>query len=476
MRRRALLGMGVVGLAGAATCSWWSWEPQPRPDLVALTGRQTRQVVPANVESELWAVLRVTVDEGADEERPPVHVGLVIDTSASMAGPPLEAAKAAAIELVGALQDGDRLTVVTFDSRAALVVPSVALDDDARDEARRLLAEIEARGTTDLAAGLQLALGDLLPHTGEGRVTRLVLLSDGVPNDASAIPSAVAQASGAGITVTALGFGLDYDETLLASVAQQTGGTFHFLEAPADLVPIFREENLRLQGVEARELVLSLTTGPGVALREVVGHAVALPQPRLYLGLGDLSRGEERVVVVRLAVGPHRAGATIELLDAMLTYRDPRTGATMDQDAVFLSAHAEDDATALAQAIDPELEREIESAKAAALTLQAVALSRQGDDASARDVLQAAAPAAAAAAKRLDDGTLAEQVDDINALVDALERADEDDGDEPAPGLASTPGSGGGGPPKTSGWYRRQAVRRAHGNAMNNFQARKNRR
>lgn len=468
MKRRAFIGVGGLGLAGLVMGSWWRSAPGVGPDRVSLGGQPSRRFVPADVGTELWAVLRVAVDEGPTEDRPPVHVGLVIDTSASMEGAPIEAARAAATELVGALHDGDRLTVVTFDSRARLVVPSVEIDDDARQECRQALAAIEARGTTDLAAGLHLALGDLAPHASQGRVSRVVLLSDGVPNDASSIPAAVAQASAAGITITALGFGLDYDESSLASIAQQTGGTFHFLEAPAELVPLFREENLRLQGVEAQQMVLTLTTGPNVELREVVGHSLALPQPRVSLGLGDLSRGEERVVVVRLAAGPHRAGATIELLDAALTYRDPRTGAAMDQDAVFLSARAEDDDAVLAESIDPEIEREIHSAKAAALTLHAVDLSRRGERSEARTLLQVAAPVAAEAAQRLDDGVLAGQVEDINALVEVLEESEP----SPEPGPDSGVGSTAARPRRSDP---RQAVRRAHSNAMINFQARKNR-
>lgn len=467
MKRRAFVGMGIVGLAGTATCSWWKSAPPEPLDLVSLHSRQSRGFVPADVGTELWAVLHIEVDEGPTEQRPPVHVGLVIDTSGSMEGEAIEAARTAAAELVRSLQDGDRLTVVTFDSKPVLVVPCVELDDDARDESLEKIAAVQARGTTDLAGGLHVALSDLLPHASEGRVTRLVLLSDGVPNQADSVPSAIAQAASAGITVTALGFGLDYDETLLSSIAQQTGGTFHFLEAPTDLVPIFREENLRLQGIAAKELVLTLTTGPNVELREVVGQAFALPQPRLAMYLGDLSRGEERVVVVRLAVGPHRVGAAVELLDAALSFRDARTGITVDHHAVFLSARAEDDATALAETIDPEVEREIESAKAAAFTLQAVALSRQGNDVDALYMIEQAAPAAAEAAVRLDDDRLREQAEEMEALVGVL-------------GNGPIQGSGGvatkrpdASPEPRAAPKQRRLLRKAHGNAMSNFQARK---
>lgn len=468
MKRRSFVGMGILGVVEAATCSWWQSGPPEPLDLVHLDSQQSRHLVPADVGTELWAVLRIRVDEGPTEERPPVHVGLVIDTSASMEGEAIEAARVAASELVRSLHDGDRLTVVTFDSKPELVVPSVELDDDAREESLAKIAAIEARGTTDLAGGLYLALSELRPHASEGRVTRLLLLSDGVPNRADAIPSIATEAASMGITVTALGFGLDYDETLLSSIAQQTGGTFHFLATPADLVPIFREENLRLQGIAAKEMRLTLTTGPGVELREVVGQSYALPMPQLHMWLGDLSRGEERVVVVRLAVGPHRAGATVELLDGALTFEDPTTGQTLDHHAVFLSARAEGDAAVLAEAVDPAVEREIESAKAAALTLHAVALHREGHDEDARQMLQHAAPVAAEAAARLGDERLAVQSEEMEALVGVLGE-DGEEGEE-----ASGPGSGSGslGAPRRPPEQRKR-LRQAHADAMTNFQARK---
>ncbi len=463
MKRRTLLTMGTLGAAGLATYAWWGREPSAPIDRLRLSAEQSRQSVPAEVGTELWAVLHIDIDEGPDQERPPVHVGLVIDTSASMQGAPIQAARQAATELIDALRDGDRLSVVTFDSKAALIVPNAELDDDVREQAREAVAAIEARGTTDLAGGLEMVLSDISPYVAEGRLTRVVLLSDGVPNEDANIPSLAARASAQGITVTALGFGLDYDETLLGSIAQQTGGTFHFLQEPAALVALFRDENRRLQGVEAKEIVLSLTTGPNVELMEVVGHTFALPQPRLQLGLGDLSQGEQRVVVVRLAVGPHRSGAIVELLDAAVQYVDPRTGASVDHHAVFLSAGAADDAAVLAETLDPAIEREIERAKAAAFTLQAVSLTRDGNVGQARDVLVDAMPVAVEVANRLDDPQLLEQAGEMEELAQSLEDAPAE-GSEGA-GVAA-------GKPRMAESRRKSAVRQAHGNAMSNFQAR----
>lgn len=475
MKRRKFFGIGAVGLFGAATCSLWDRGPTAVVPALTLVSAQSSEYVAAERESELMAVLKVVVDEGPADDRPPVHVGLVIDASASMGGAPIGAARAAAAELIEALHEGDRLTVVTFHSRADLVVENVEIDDDTREESLEKVAAIEARGTTDLAAGLSTALQDLSPHVSQGRVTRVVLLSDGVPNDASTIPYAVDQANGMGVTITALGFGLDYDETLLASIAQQTGGTFHFLAEPEDLVPVFRAENLRLSGIAAQNITLSLTTGPNVDLLEVVGQSFALPQPSLDLGLGDLSRGEERTVVVRLRVGAHRDGATVELLDGRLSYSDPKTGEYVECD-VFLSAHAEADEARLAVAMDPAVESEIKNAEVAAITLSAVSMARQGQGASAYRMLQSAAPVAAESAARLDDSRLQEQVEYMNELSSTLE--DEEDELPPEESiqdgtvgdLVNAPTAGKRAQPRSS--KSKLTIRKAHNNAVDNLQTR----
>lgn len=427
-------------------------------------------------------MMEVSVDEDVHFERPPVQVGLVIDASASMTGAPIEAARQAAIELVEALADGDRLSVVVFGSRAQLVVPSVVIDDDSRTECREKIESIEVHGTTDMAAGLQSALADLEPHVGSGRVSRLVLLSDGIPNTPWAVEGACSRASGLGIPITALGFGLDYDEALLAHVAQTTGGAFTFLEQPDELVPLFRRENERLAGIVAQDLTLSLTTGPRVQIVEVVGQAVGVPTTSVGLALGDLSRGEVRTVVVRLSVGPHPSGATAELLDGQLGYRDPVSGHWLEE-AVFVSAVAEDDEALLAQAAAPCFERELQNARAAAVTLQAVNLAREGKRGAAKEALSKAEPVVNSAADRLEDSRLREQavlMGELSAqLADEEETIDEPEGageyrgsGAPVGGLGgprAAPQSGLGGKLSSSG---ERSLRRAHSNAMYNLQTR----
>src|SRR5262249_45613257 len=141
--------------------------------------------------------------------RPPIHVVLVMDSSGSMEGPAIARAREAARALVDGLADGDHLAVVTFDSQSRVLVPSTVLDAKTRADARARVDARAARGPTAPAGGLQLGLAEAQRgYLGDG-VNRLVLLSDGLPNDEAPIAALVQQAASMRVAVTALGLGLE---------------------------------------------------------------------------------------------------------------------------------------------------------------------------------------------------------------------------------------------------------------------------
>jgi Ca-activated chloride channel family protein len=88
-----------------------------------------------------------------DEPRPPLNLGLVIDASGSMSGPPLEAAKAATRALLEKLATTDHLSLVSFASDVVVHAEAVKLDGEGRAEIGRALRPLVTRGSTDLFAG-----------------------------------------------------------------------------------------------------------------------------------------------------------------------------------------------------------------------------------------------------------------------------------------------------------------------------------
>ena len=409
--------------------------PAPDPRLVDLASALPHKLLAADRASEVQVRLRIDAGKLASARRPPINVVLVMDSSGSMEGDAIADARTAALALVDGLGDGDHLAVVTFDSLARVLVPSTTIDKTTRADARARVETMTARGTTDLAGGLTLGLAEAGRGYLQDGVNRLVLLSDGVPNDDAAIAGLTQQAAGMRVAVTALGLGLEYNETLLAALAQNTGGKFHFIEDSDQVVAVFRDEVLRLEQVVARNLSLQLLPGPGVTIEGVLGHTTSPTANRgVVLGLGDLGEATHRDLIVRLRVGPHRDGASLELMDAILGFQDAVAGAGQLERRVFVSAKTTNDPQAIAASRDLEVERQIARALADAATLDAIALARQGQLAAAVATIDRAEPNARAQSKQLDDPELKTQADGLAKLRKALPTLG------PAPQPMSAPG------------------------------------
>ncbi|MGC9668319.1 VWA domain-containing protein [Planosporangium sp. 12N6] len=144
-------------------------------------------------------------------------VVLVLDTSGSMDGARLNAAKAAATGYADALPPDVRLGLVSVSDRPATVL---APTPD-RAAFRAAVAGLAAHGGTALYDGVRQAAG-LLTGTGERRV---VVLSDGADTDSGATPAAVrAQLATAGVTLDGIAYGPDAESPAMSDLAAGTGG------------------------------------------------------------------------------------------------------------------------------------------------------------------------------------------------------------------------------------------------------------
>jgi Ca-activated chloride channel homolog len=109
----------------------------------------------------------------ADVDKIPLNVVLVLDSSASLEGQPMEYLRSAATGLLGALNSADRAALVSFNEAVAIrAEPSID-----RAPLLKALHTLEANGTTSLidGVGAGLALSD--PRGGRSLT---VVFSDGV--------------------------------------------------------------------------------------------------------------------------------------------------------------------------------------------------------------------------------------------------------------------------------------------------------
>jgi Ca-activated chloride channel family protein len=390
-----------------------------QPVELEVVAELANRFVPAGKPGEVLARIRIHSPESGGTERPRANIGLVVDTSGSMEGDAIVQARAAALTLLGDLRDGDVLSIVVFGSAPEVLVPATVLDATARAKIRTDIERMKATGTTDLAGGLQLGLQQVQSQARAGEINRIVLVSDGVPNDESSIAGMAQQARNMAIPITALGLGLEYHETLLGQIAQGSGGKFHFVEDPAKVASVFREEVLSIDRLAARGVALTLTPGPGVAILEVPGFSAGYSGRNVVIGLPDLAEGETQQVIVRLSVSEHRDGANVELLDGVVSYADAHTGAGM-QERTFVGARATADAAELGTGVNLDVTVAAARATTAAATLQIVSMARGGDVKGATGMLDQTVKTARALEKTMPDAELARLVDALVELRPTL--------------------------------------------------------
>ncbi len=177
----------------------------------------------------------------------PISAGLLVDTSASMAGGLDEVAEAARSFVEQTIEERDRLTLISFDSRPKV---EVRFSNDG-DEISAALDGMRASGSTALYDSLIFALHYFDGVKGQ---KALLLLSDGT-DEASrfGFQNALETARRAGVTVYVIGMkelAADYQSReTLRDLAKITGGRAFFIEELSELPAIYEriQQELRSQ-------------------------------------------------------------------------------------------------------------------------------------------------------------------------------------------------------------------------------------
>lgn len=411
--RLAFLGTAAIALAAChppkpprVIASTAAPEPiaAPTRSLVAMDALGAASLVDDGGDHDFAVRVRVTAPPLLADQRPPLSLALVLDTSGSMEGPAIAAARDAARTLVERMGDRDRVTIIAFHSQSEVLVPMLTLDEAGRRRALTAIDGIRATGTTDLGGGLGLALDELARNRTGAGIERMVLLSDGVPNDGATLGALVDRATRERIAISALGLGLEFDEALLGRIAQDTGGEYLYAPDADAVARVFDEEITRMQTLVASNLVLTVKPGPGVVLGDAPWLTAIAANRQAFLG--DLAAGEIRDVFIPVVLAPHADGATIEVLDADLAFVDVATRQAEGRHA-FVGVKASDDDAAIAAAVVIDLATGKAKADAAGVILQAIGLARQGLVDRAEQLLLDGEKAARAAATARGDDELA---------------------------------------------------------------------
>ena len=244
--------------------------------------------------------------------RAPINVCLVIDRSGSMDGEPIEYVKRACEYVVDMLEPNDILSIVTFEEQIDVLMPARRVVNKAlvKEHIRR----IEVGNTTNLYDGLMAGCMQIAAVQAQtpGYVSRVLLLTDGEPTaglkDFNSIVQQVAQQKSNGITISALGFGSEYNEELMAGIARRSGGNYYYIQRPDLLPEVFRRELETLMTIVAKNVRVRLQLSRWIQLRQVHGYQPEFNGRTIEISLPDIERGTVRTVLAEFELGRHPAG------------------------------------------------------------------------------------------------------------------------------------------------------------------------
>ena len=278
--------------------------------------------------------------------RRPVALALVIDRSGSMAGPAAEApqpgaimstssdagypdklsfVKEASCRLLDLLQDGDLLSLVTFDDTVRVVKPMTRISATNRAALAAAIRGINTGGSTNIEGAIREGYAQFSDAIRGAHSCKLILLSDGEANVGEARPAVLGErAAGAAhnaVVTSTLGVGFDYNLALMAHLAEAGNGDFSHIEGLADLDRQLREELAGAAEVTASDVEVHVCVPVGAAAGTNLNCYPQRTEDFAFtVSLGDLVRPKSFIFELSTPVGLD--GDTM-LIEAVVEATDP---------------------------------------------------------------------------------------------------------------------------------------------------------
>jgi Ca-activated chloride channel family protein len=266
-----------------------------------------------NTPQVAYVLIEVLPGQVMAQVRMPVNVSFVLDRSGSMKGEKMERVRQATAMAIELLDAQDTASVVIFDHRTEVLIPATPVHNP-RDFQNRI-SRIRDAGGTKIAPAVDLGLREI-GRTSGNAIRRLVLLTDGQTEHENECLRRAEDAGKAGVPITALGVGKDWNEDLLIDMANRSNGTADFISQPDQITGYFQDTVQRAQNTVVQNSVLNLRLVQGVTPRAVwqviplinnLGYR-PISERDVSVALGDLETGQGRTVLIELLIDPRPVG------------------------------------------------------------------------------------------------------------------------------------------------------------------------
>ncbi len=294
--KKTIFAFGLVTGLAANLCAGETLRLKLEPDRGFVLSGSPQEVV---VKIDLTAA-----GHKKKAKRTPLNLAVVLDRSGSMTGAKLEKARQAAMGLVDQLAPGDFFSLIAYSDRAEVLVPAQVPED--KEAVKSRISRICAGGSTALYAGVELGAKELQKHLADRRINRVILLSDGLANIGPSSTQDLRQLGHAlserGISVTTIGVGDDYNEDLMAGLAEASDANYYYVKDTERLPEIFAKELGALVAVAAREVRIEIICPKGVKPIGLIGRPEVFSGQKASVQLSQLALEQNRYLFLRCLV------------------------------------------------------------------------------------------------------------------------------------------------------------------------------
>ena len=261
----------------------------------------------------------------------PLNLCLVLDRSGSMSEKPLKMIKEAAIGIIEKLKPSDRISIVTFDHRAKVIVPNQAVNNI--EPIKQKIKLMVADGGTSIDEGMRLGIKETASHN-HHCVSRLFLLTDGENEhgDNARCLKLAELAAEHNITIDTLGFGEHWNQDILEQISDSAQGTLAYIGQPDRAIAEFERLLARAQSVGLTNSRLTVELMPKVRLAELKPVAQVAPETielpiqlegnYFSVRLGDLTIDKPRIILINFYINQLFPGKH-KIAGVQLRYDDP---------------------------------------------------------------------------------------------------------------------------------------------------------
>ena len=278
-----------------------------------------------------------------DSARKDATLIFTVDVSGSMErGDRLGLVKRSLRLLVDELRPTDEVGIVIYGDRGKVLLRPT--DGDEERDILRAIDSLAAGGSTYAEDGLKLAYELAAREVQPDRITRVILLSDGVANvgntGSESILREIRKYVDKGVTLTTVGFGMNnYNDVLMEQLANDGNGTYHYVDTLAEARRIFVEnltgtlqfiaKDAKVQVKFAEDMVRSYRL-LGYENRDVADEDFQNDT----IDAGEIGAGHSVTALYEIKLQPD-AASTGRIAKVSMRYEDPDSGTVSEIQEMF---------------------------------------------------------------------------------------------------------------------------------------------